>query len=361
MTARQKQAALCKRIAGCLLGGAVGDALGAAVEFHSQEQIDQAFGEGGIRDFAPAYGRRGAITDDTQMTLFTAEGLIRAALQSVDGAPCDPAVSVHSAYLRWLATQDEQPPRPDQDDASDGWLIGIPALHASRAPGFSCLSALQSGRMGSMAAPINDSKGCGGLMRAAPAGLMSGGDLDLAFRLGCETAAITHGHPTGYLSAGAIAVIIDRLAAGETLADAIAACRERLLREDGAEEAVSAIDAALERADAPPLAVEAAGLGEGWVAEEALAIALYCALIEPGFEGAVIRAVNHSGDSDSTGAITGNLLGAALGVDSIPARWLDQLELRAEILRLAEDMVAVVSGSIPKPLTGTWLQNYPPG
>jgi len=359
--APRERSALSDRFAGCLLGGAVGDALGAAVEFHSQNEIAEEFGGGGIRDFAPAYGRRGAITDDTQMTLFTAEGLIRAALQSSEGAPCNTTVSVHSAYLRWLATQDERPPDSDKDHASDGWLLCVPTLHACRAPGFSCLSALQSGRMGSIAAPINNSKGCGGLMRAAPAGLMSAGDLELAFRQGCETAAITHGHPTGYLSAGAFAVIIDRMVAGESLAAAVAACRKRLSKENDAEETLAAIDTALIKAKAAPLAIEEAGLGEGWVAEEALAIALYCALVEKDFERAVVRAVNHSGDSDSTGAITGNLLGTDLGIGSIPARWLDHLELRAEILRLAEDMTAVVAGRIPRPLDGDWLRDYPFG
>jgi len=351
---------LSERFAGCLLGGAAGDALGAAVEFHSRDQIVRTFGASGIRDFAPAYGRRGAVTDDTQMTLFTAEGLIRAALRPAGEAPDDTAAAaVYRAYLRWLATQGEAP-LGGPGAPNDGWLLGLPALHARRAPGRSCVSALRSGRMGTRAAPINDSKGCGGLMRAAPAGLISAGDPERAFRLGSETAAITHGHPTGYLSAGAFAVIIDRLIAGETLAAAVAAGRARLRGETGAEETLAAMDAALERAEAPPLPVEEAGLGEGWIAEEALAIALYCALVEPDLERAVVRAVNHSGDSDSTGAIAGNLLGAALGVAAVPARWHEALELRDEILRLAEDMAAVVAGRVPMPQDDEWRRRYPP-
>ena len=65
------------RVRGCLLGGAVGDALGAPVEFMERSEIVARFGEQGIRDYAPAYGRLGAITDDTQMSLFTAEGMLR--------------------------------------------------------------------------------------------------------------------------------------------------------------------------------------------------------------------------------------------------------------------------------------------
>lgn len=66
--------AIRDRYQGCLLGGAVGDALGAPLEFMRRSEILQAFGPKGITDLVPAYGKLGAITDDTQMTLFTAEG-----------------------------------------------------------------------------------------------------------------------------------------------------------------------------------------------------------------------------------------------------------------------------------------------
>src|SRR5215469_1142760 len=94
---------------GCLLGGAVGDALGAPVEFMSYANIVREFGPEGIRDFAPAYGRLGAITDDTQMTLFTAEGLLRAYVRGCLKGICHPPSVVHHAYLRWLITQGENP------------------------------------------------------------------------------------------------------------------------------------------------------------------------------------------------------------------------------------------------------------
>ncbi len=93
------------RIRGCLLGGAIGDALGAPVEFASLAEIRSCFGPAGVEELARAYGRVGGITDDTQLTLFTAEGLILAARD----APRSPSRSqtvrcVHRAYLRWLRT-----------------------------------------------------------------------------------------------------------------------------------------------------------------------------------------------------------------------------------------------------------------
>lgn len=80
-------------------------------------------------------------------------------------------------------------------------------------------------------------------------------------------------------------------------------------------------------------------LGEGWVAEETLAIAIYCALRHADdFSAGIISAVNHCGDSDSTGAVTGNILGALLGYDAIDKVWTRDLELRDVILELADDL-----------------------
>jgi ADP-ribosyl-[dinitrogen reductase] hydrolase len=325
--------------AGCLLGGAVGDALGAPVEFLSAAQIRDRFGPSGIGDIAPAYGRVGAITDDTQMTLFTAEGLLRAYHRLMARGITSVAGVTHRAYLRWLGTQGE-PPAEGTD--TSGWLVSLPALHARRAPGNACLSALQSGTLGTPTKPINASKGCGGVMRVAPVGLVASDP----FGTGCEIAAITHGHPSGYLAAGHLAAVVGGLVAGTSLDEAIASATERLEREAGSTECVRAVKAAVELSrEGPGGAEDVARLGEGWVAEEALAIAIYCALAvqrEPtpmiAFERGVRLAVNHGGDSDSTGAIAGNLLGTLLGKEAIPPHWLARLELQDEIEAVAVDM-----------------------
>lgn len=344
-------------ITGCLLGGAVGDALGAAVEFLSTEQIRIRFGPHGVQDLAPAYGRLGAITDDTQMTLFTAEGLIRADNRYREKGICHSPTVVYHAYLRWLETQGIHPPYPFPEIRS-GWLLDLPDLWQRRAPGTTCLTALQSGVMGTVDRPLNDRKGCGGVMRVAPVGLIGPGD---PFQLGCELAAITHGHPSGYLAAGFLALVIDAIVAGHDLETAIALARDELRRWPDHEECLAAVESALRLADeGPPTPERVARLGEGWVAEEALAIALYCALTAgDSFERGVLAAVNHSGDSDSTGAITGNILGALLGPQAIPQRWLEPLELRPEIEQLALDLYHHFGnpGEIPDP-TADW-ERYP--
>lgn len=317
------------------MGGAVGDALGAPVEFMSLREIRARFGPGGIRDYRPAYGRIGAITDDTQMTLFTAEGLLRADNRYLDRGICHVPTVVYGAYLRWLETQGIKLAHRHPDDRS-GWLFSIRALHSRRAPGNTCLSALSSGRGGTFDRPINSSKGCGGVMRVSPVGLINAAD---TFRLGCETAAITHGHPTGYLAAGYFASTVAHLLRGEELEDALLRARETLRSWRGHEECLAAVDQAMKLArTAPPSPETVESLGEGFVAEESLAISVYCALTAKDFEHGVVLAVNHSGDSDSTGSLTGSLLGTLWGKSAIPERWLEALELRTEIEQIAADL-----------------------
>lgn len=324
------------RFRGCLLGGAVGDALGAPVEFLSLDEIRQRFGPTGVTDLVPAYGRVGAITDDTQMTMFTAEGLLRASARWEQRGICHVPSVVHHAYVRWLYTQGFESKAAFQPPF-DGWLVSLNALYQRRAPGRTCVSALQAETAGSRDKPINGSKGCGGVMRAAPAGLVAADP----FELGCDTAALTHGHPSGYLAAGCLALLVHRLAQGDKLADGLAAARDVLRRQSHHEECTAAVQRAVDAAANDPPAAEAIErIGMGWVAEEALAIAVYCALVAEGdFVKGILLAVNHSGDSDSTGAIAGNILGTMLGVEAIPERWLERLELRDEITALADDLV----------------------
>ncbi len=319
---------------GALLGGAVGDALGAAIEFKSLPEIRAEFGPAGLRDYAMAYRRLGAVTDDTQMTLFTAEALLRAehVRHRQPGAPL--ADVAWHAYLRWLETQGDVVQKRGLPD-EDGWLVRLRGLHARRGPGETCLSALRKGRMGTPESPINESKGCGGVMRAGPAGFVPGAP----FRVGCELAAITHGHPTGWLAAGYLAQVVHEVAEGGTLDDAAIRALEVLRRQAGHEETTAAVERALWLSRAPrgtPEDVES--LGEGWVAEEALAVGLYAALAAESYEHGVLLAVTHSGDSDSTGAIAGTLLGLALGEQAIPGRWLERLELRDVIEQVADDL-----------------------
>jgi ADP-ribosyl-[dinitrogen reductase] hydrolase len=341
---------LRSRFRGCLLGGAVGDALGAPVEFLDLDEIARAYGEHGIRDYAPAYGKLGAITDDTQMTLFTAEAVLSAhlaaALQSQEP---DFFRAAAASYSRWLMTQ-ENSRLISSGTQKASWLLQQKKLFSRRAPGTTCLSALQASR-GKVTRATNDSKGCGGVMRIAPLGMYFAHSLSRErnrdrvlsniFANGRDLAAITHGHPSGFLSAGAFAVVVSLVLGGVSLADAIHAAKEVLRQHPSHKETLAAIEKAESLAKSRPRERSALReLGKGFVAEEALTMGLYCALGAKDFEDGTILAVNHSGNSDSTGTITGNLLGAAAGVEAIPDRWLAPLELRSTIEAIADDLAA---------------------
>lgn len=331
------------RIRGCLLAGACGDALGAPVEFMRLAEIRARYGENGISDLGPSAWQ---ITDDTQMTLFTAEGLIRAVQRGRERGIWHLPSIVHDSYLRWLAAQGLTSRHPGFSSApGQSWLCGLPAMNAQRAPGNTCLSALMSDRMGTIKEPINGSKGCGGVMRVSPVGLVFQGRR--AFAVGAECAAITHGHPSGYLSAGALAMMVAELMEGAELPAAIATARSELANWGGHEETLAALDAGVGLAkEGRPRPEDLETLGGGWVGEEALAIAVCAALAATDLPDGLRLAANHSGDTDSTAAIAGNLLGTLHGVDGIPPEWLEVLEIRDAIERLGHELAAAFPASV---------------
>ncbi|MQM28603.1 ADP-ribosylglycohydrolase family protein [Glycomyces albidus] len=303
------------RVLGCLIGGAVGDALGYQVEFDAWRFIEAEWGPSGVTEM-----RVNRVSDDTQMTLFTVEGLLLA-------GPGGEVEAVREAYLRWLRTQREpMPPAGAEGLAAQPWL------YARRAPGNACISGLRDGaRPG-----VNpDSKGCGTVMRSAPFGLRH--SPAEAYALAEQCSALTHGHPTAGASAGAFAMIVAHLMNGETPQRAVSETMLHLRRSLDRSETADALQEAYRLAgNVPPGPNTCAPLGEGWVAEEALAIAVYCLLGTDDVRSGLVAAVSHGGDSDSTGAILGNLYGAAYGHAALPREWASQVEGRAVIAALAD-------------------------
>ena len=342
------------RIRGSLIGGAVGDALGYPVEFlYSFRTIQSRYGERGItrldtvQRWLPEDKQAGkaVVSDDTQMTLFTANGLLNAKRLNIP-----PQNAICSAYVEWFLTQ----MGGKNSKFKDCWIAAIPELNVRRAPGNTCMSALSDIYRGGE--PFNNSKGCGGVMRVAPIPLYAAVDnrMDIveADRLAGEAAAITHLHPLGFIPAALMAHVIYRLAMDEApSADALiqyireGMCQMRELYSQYPHDLDvmgMLAEKAIEKAGNDESDLENINaLGQGWIGEEALAIALYCALRHfDSFEEAMIAAVNHGGDSDSTGAVTGNILGAAIGYDAIPQFFLDDLELHDVILHMADDLYA---------------------
>ena len=183
------------KIAGSLLGGAIGDALGYQIEFKRNIKEKEV----------TRYIDKGIISDDTQMTLFTANALLwRETRGSLRGIAMSPANAIYLGYLDWLETQTGQ----KSNENSISWIKNIPELNQNRAPGNTCLSALSSGKKGTIEDPINDSKGCGTVMRIAPIGLYAKNP-ETAGEVAAEASAITHGHPLGIIPSYVMAYMIN--------------------------------------------------------------------------------------------------------------------------------------------------------
>lgn len=316
------------RLHASLLGGALGDSLGADIEFLTIADIRRRFPDG-IHELPAHQGLRGAITDDTQMTLFTAEGIIRAYIRSAQKGICHPPSVIHHALLRWLRTQD----RETTLETDDAGLISDSRLWMRRAPGLTCLSSLeQSSHFGACA--HNDSKGCGTIMRVAPIALMMPRDQVRATAI--EASALTHGHPTGQLAAAAWAEMLADVANGSELEEVATSLALQYDQIESGEETAGAIRMALDAPrDGKPETVER--LGGGWTAEEALSIALYSCLAGNSLNQALKISVLHSGDSDSTGAIAGNMLGLMDPSAVLTHRWSSLVEGADIISRLVKD------------------------
>jgi ADP-ribosylglycohydrolase len=347
---------LQSRIHGCLLGGALGDSLGYAVEFDTITEIRRRFGHEGRTDFSALDGGS-HFSDDTQMTLYTVDGLVVALEWANSGVGADANACLWLAYLRWLASQGEAAPA-SAPVPQPRWIDSQEVLRHRRAPGSACISGLATGEMGTSFRPVNpDSKGCGTVMRSAPFGLIPHITPDAVYKLSADAASLTHGHPSARQSAGAFSLLIHRLVSGDSLQAAAAAVLAEVRALDGvAPELPLRLESAVRLAEAGSLDPEelVRQLGEGWVAEEAFAVGLYAVLAtapeatapgtpEEHFRAAVVLAVNHSGDSDSTGSIAGNILGAYYGELCLPAAWLDRLEAPHVIRGMADMLVGVTT------------------
>lgn len=323
-----------RRASGSLFGLAFGDALGKPTEFQEYESIVAEYGPAGPRELT---GDPALVTDDTQMMLAVGEALLTA-------GPLTPASfepPLREAFLAWAISPDN-----------------------NRAPGMTCLRAcgnLHDGRPWQDATQIH-SKGCGANMRVTPIGLVPGLADEVRAGAAQLQAGLTHGHPTALAASELTAYAARWLADGLQPRDLPAALRQhcadqrRVYHERwlddlwrkasasspadfialGWDESAAAIDRVVEALaagdhDGDPCVAT----GAGWVAEEALATALYCYLISPDEPVAVLgRAAASSGDSDSIACLAGSFAGAALGLGAWPAGWTTRIEYADRIGRL---------------------------
>lgn len=332
------------RIRGSLIGGAIGDALGYPVEFLSWSNIQNKYGAMGITRYDTADNGLAFVSDDTQMTLYSACGILNA---PKDSSAIMPAIC--EAYIEWLLTQTKK----NKKEFNQCWISKLPEMNACRAPGNTCINSLMDIMNGNE--PYNNSKGCGGIMRIAPIPLYGAVDNRMDIKEACllaaEASELTHRHPLGYIPSAFVAYLIYRLSQDKypTRESYRTYIKEGLFlisdmypnHKDTVGEFILLVDRAMFLAKDADNDIENIEfhLGRGWVAEETAAIAVYCSLVHfDDFEKAIIAAVNHSGDSDSTGTVTGNILDAAIGYENLPLFYKENLELHDVILHIADDL-----------------------
>lgn len=369
---------------GSLVGGAIGDAMGYPVEFMKYREIIAKYGQPGITSYELRNGVA-EISDDTQMTLFTANGMLMGMTRFyMRGIGSSPHNYVEYAYRDWYYTQTKS--FQEMMNATEPyipyrhtWLSALPEFYSRRAPGITCMQSIRDIIDGKI--PENDSKGCGGVMRVAPWPLFcachknrfSINEIDLA---GGEIARLTHKHPLGWLPAIVLTHILYKLMKGRSFSNySVVEKRKkfaeiviealRLLPKLKEEEFIASHEPTwdmnkilgevfekqillLDRLVRQALLLAEGDdkdikniklLGEGWVGEEALAIAIYVVARHiDDFSSVIIAAVNHDGDSDSTGSIAGNIMGAIVGYKAIPDKFKKNLELVNIILAIADDL-----------------------
>lgn len=358
-------------IRGSLMAGAAGDALGYPVEFMSRNAILSRYGNKGITQFELDQDGKALVSDDTQMTLFTANGMLmgvtRGCMRGIGGWP---EQYVDGAYIDWYYTQTGRlKDFCTRDDYHYTWLRDLPELAHRRAPGTTCMSACES--LIHNNEPNNNSKGCGGIMRVAPMGLFAAAFESNQGRClyntkglamaGATIAKTTHLHPLGYLPAALMTLLIARVVPFSpeevkfSIVEIVNDGLDIMMQMEGDDNCadkeflkrITSEAVRLAQSDVPDdKAIRQ--LGEGWTADEAWAISLFCVIRHiDSMKDAIIAAVNHDGDSDSTGSITGNIMGAIYGYEAIKKEHLfcpggkkfeDTIELSNIILALADDL-----------------------
>jgi ADP-ribosylglycohydrolase len=311
-----------------LLGIALGDALGWPVEFLDRPAILVKYGRPGI--LAPP--DPALYTDDTQMSMAVAEALIEAGHRELE--------VLMGAMARHFIGWKRDPSTP------------------SRAPGATSIRGVNALERGApwREAGVKDSKGCGSCMRVAPVGFFYQHDPGRLQNIARAQGVLTHRHPTSDAACIAGAYLVKLALDGVDPSE----YPERVLKFGYG--ISGEFDAAIERLNQVlSWPDEEAALnfigptrGGGWIAEEAIAMALFCVMRHPvDYVAAVRLAANISGDSDSVASIAGGILAARLGCSALPADWLERLENREQLIdlanRLADRKVAMRADSQPTP------------
>lgn len=351
------------RIRGAMIGCAAGDALGYPVEALSEAAIVERYSLRGITDYDLDENGTARITADTQLMLLSANGILFAHTRGALRGIMAPVYQYFDAfYMDWYRLQTTE--RASRSRV--GWISAYPSLSAQRAPSPTSTRVFSSKKFGSMDEPVNDSKGSGCLLRTFPIGLSYFRDPAHVLDLAANTAALTHGHELAWMSSAALALIVSHIIHTELPITEAVNKTLPVLHETFPDSPKTVNELSRTIRSAVSLASSASSdldaihtLGQGWVADEALAIGILCALRhENDIAGAMTFAANHGGDSNNTAAIAGTLVGARIGFSAIPDRFVDRLELVDVILELADDVTTDCPMFPYGPRNPVWEHKY---
>lgn len=352
------------KIKGALLGAAAGDALGRSLRKLDLAEIQEHFGPDGIREYyLDTASGKALLSSDLQLTLFTANGVIYGNYLASAGKDILRKTAVQTAYMDWFITQN----KPFESGSSlprhsmlggVSWLLDLPELYSERA----------HNPAGVLAAPAAEVKkenhtcsACASVVRVLPAALSPlGRSLEETAREGAELAALTLPGTASKICAAYLSALVRLLAEGKGPEEAMDIAKDICDKIYGIHPQWSNIEARIRAArglapcdgeDALYLPI----LGEGWIPEEALALALFCALRHrEDFTSGILAAVNRTGDSCAAASETAAILGALLGYEKIPQQWKENLELSEALEELSRDLSSL---NIKDPKTAVKYQN----
>ncbi|WP_048137305.1 ADP-ribosylglycohydrolase family protein [Methanosarcina horonobensis] len=296
-----------KKLRGYLFGTACADALGRPVELLTLEQIKEKYGEQGILEVpSDAFW-----TDDTQLMLVLARGLLRGAELELP----ELMDNIAEELVLWL----------DEPDLGAGATTKGAALSLKDGIHWS-----NSGL---------DSKTCGSLMRVGILGFIFSNDPEKLIKAASLSGRITHTHPTADAAsiAGAYAVklALDGVAPKDMFLPLLQ------VTEGISEEFTEALKGSYELAYSNLSDEEAIPkIGQGWYADETFALAYFCILRSPdNYKKAIQTAVNITGDSDSVASVAGGILGARLGIEAVPASWIESLKEKEKLEEMVKPLL----------------------
>lgn len=351
---------------GCLLGMAVGDAMGAPIDGKRYEEICQMYGPAGLLGYDSANGLA-QITSYTQIGLFAVNGMMVSAARGKTDA--DTLFLYVTRALKEWARMQHLPGSPERRTC---WLCHIPQMRRRKCMDPRTLDALTRDALGTLQNPANQSGGPGTLTGAVCVGLFFHPDrMDFADigTLAARIVALTHGDPMAHLSGAALAYMIAGIIHDPDCpmeqqilhaADAVAA----QFPGPAANRFNSLLRSAVALSHMPQVpGVQAMEQLECNSAAQVLAGAVYAVLASGGdFDTAMITAVNHSGKSAAVGAVTGALLGAAQGEEALPDFYMDCLDCDHVIRELAGDLhTAFPKGWQKRLFDDDWDRKYTQG